>query len=49
MKNREIMEFVPQEGWEKWRRKQKIKSCIVFWLSYIVFFVMLVIMIRTIF
>lgn len=26
---REIIEYVPREGWETWRRKQKIKNVIV--------------------
>lgn len=41
MKNREIIEYVPRDGWERWRRQQRIKNVIVeasgwvFWLGLI--------------
>ena len=39
MKNREIIEYVPRDGWENWRRRQRIKKVVVdvvtwvFWLA----------------
>ena len=39
MKNREIIEYVPRDGWESWRRRQNIKRVIVdvitwsFWIG----------------
>lgn len=49
MKNREIIEYVPREGWEKWRRRQKLKNEISFWITYVVFFVLMFLLVRVIF
>ena len=41
MKKRDIIEYVPRDGWESWRRKQKIKRTVVdvvawsFWIAFL--------------
>lgn len=49
MKNREIIEYVPRECWESWRRKQKIKKEITFWITYVMFFVLMFLLVRLLF
>ena len=49
MKKREIIEYVPLEGWEKWRRRQKLKNEISFWITYVMFFVLMFLLARVIF
>ena len=41
MKNREIIEYVPRDGWENWRRRQKIKSYVVEVISWTFWIILL--------
>ena len=41
---KDVIEYVPKNGWERWRRQQKIKNVIVeasgwvFWLGLLALF-----------